>query len=104
MRSNIEPITGSDIANISYENLLEELKFYQTYVNSDFKDDNNKSILLALTYEKNIRDNNIDCKDLSMHDGICKNKEVEESFGLVKCSMLECKKCLAEQIKMFSDI
>lgn len=33
MRENIEPITGTNLANLSMENLEEELKFYNDFSN-----------------------------------------------------------------------
>lgn len=104
MRENIEPITGSNLANLSLENLENELKFHTNYSNGPFGGEAQKSIARAIKVEIAIRKHPFECPKLKSN-GECSDERVVGCFGAgVACPRLEGELCLAEQMDLLSSI
>jgi hypothetical protein len=104
MRENIEPITGSNLANLSVDSLESELKFYKGYLKGDFGGEAQKSIAKAIEVEIAIRKNHFECPKLRSN-GECSDERVVGCFGAgMNCPRLEGETCLADQMDLFTSI
>lgn len=99
MNDHIEPITGSNLTNLSDDNLALEVKFYEQYSKRDDVGEEPKRILGALLVESAVRKNGFECEHLA--NVSCNNRQVAGHFGTKKCSKLEGKTCLLKQLELF---
>lgn len=96
MYQNIEPITGTNLADVSTDNLEQELKFYQNYLNTTENKNNINTIIKHIEKELLIRSNKIKCEFLSSC-GKCKNDLVLNFNNDPDCSLVESEQCLKIQ-------
>lgn len=100
MRQNIELVTGSNLANISDDNIESEIKFYDSFKKHS---EETREILNALKIELLIRKFNVNCEKLNCY-GKCNSEKIVKNLGNRECTEINGKMCLEKQIKLLEDL